>query len=96
MSLYVHLHVVIPANENYTLALYAKDHLRYYNRDDCIEARWFLNELSNRRGTNPGPKGGLSLWGIIGNATHPEVFVGVLKPFWERVLRGNLTTATIS
>jgi len=54
--------------------------------DGIREAVWFLADLSKRTGSNPGPKGGLSLWGMVGNYTDAEAFVNVLRPFWADLL----------
>lgn len=41
-----------------------------------------------RTGPNPGPKGGLSLWGMIGANTDVGAFCEGLKPFWAALLAG--------
>lgn len=50
------------------------------------EASWFLCDLAKRIGNNPGPKGGLSTWGIVGNYTDVDDFVDSLKEFWFTLL----------
>lgn len=54
------------------------------------EAAWFLCDLAKRTGNNPGLKGGLSMWGIVGNHTMPEDFVDDLKGFWFDLLTGKI------
>jgi hypothetical protein len=90
MGSYVHIHVCFACDNNDAVAELAKKHLLmdefkvYENR----EASWFLKSLSERSGNNPGPKGGLSLWGIIGNYTSGKRFCDVLIPFWTELLSG--------
>ena len=90
MGHYVHIHVCFACDNNDPVAKLAAQYLPSIASDDdgCREARWFLEELSRRTGSNPGPKGGLSLWGIIGNYTRTSDFVQVLRPFWTDLLRG--------
>ena len=83
----VHLHVCIPCDTNDGVAALAKKHLELIP-DEHREAKWFLEDLSNRTGNNPGPKGGLSLWGMVGNYTDEDEFVSVLTPFWIELLAG--------
>jgi hypothetical protein len=85
MGWYVHLHGCFSAGRNEGVAAIARRHLALPT-DDCPEARWFLDDLARRTGENPGPKGGLSLWGIIGNHTNAENFVESLRPFWIDLL----------
>ncbi len=85
MGYYVHLSVIFSCNENEPVAKIAKRHLEEV--EDCFEAQMFLKELSVRTGWNPGPKGGLSLWGITGNYTSPDHFVEKLHPFWLDLFR---------
>lgn len=89
MGYYVHIHVAFACDTNEGVAALAKKHLLTIG-DDCNEARWFLEALSGRTGNNPGPKGGLSLWGIIGNYSDGEKFVEVLKSFWTELLTGEI------
>lgn len=94
MSYYVHLHVAFNANGNDGIAALAKQHLAEMEKQakddtDCSindDAISFLQDMSKRTGPNPGPKGGLCLWGIVGNYVRPEDFVEVLKPFWLDLL----------
>ena len=86
MGFYVHLHVCFACDDNTQIAAIAKELLGTLDFSDSVEAQWYLQSLSERTGKNPGPKGGLSLWGIIGNHTSADSFVQVLKPFWEKVL----------
>jgi hypothetical protein len=84
MGWYVHLHVAFPCDKNDGVAALAREML---NREyEAVEAKWFLDALSGRTGENPGPKGGLSLWGIVGNYSNGELFCSSLMPFWDRLL----------
>lgn len=90
----VHLHVCIPVTENEPVARLAKKWLAALSEIKdinlgCREALWFLEDLAGRTGRNPGPKGGLSLWGIVGNYTDPEEFAEFLRPFWLELLSGS-------
>jgi hypothetical protein len=77
---YVHIHVAMAVDKNEPVAEIAKRHVD--GCGDCREAKWFLEDLATRSGHNPGPKGGLSLWGMVGNYTDGEAFVKALEPFW--------------
>lgn len=83
----VHIHVCFKCTNNEPIAALAQKHLSSMLSKDDREPKWFLEDLSKRTGTNPGPKGGLSLWGMVGNYTHVDKFVEVLRPFWEELLR---------
>ena len=85
MGYYVHLSVVFACNKNEGVAEVAKKHLPAIGENN-VEAQWFLEDLSKRTGPNLGPKGGLSLWGTVGNYTNADEFVNVLKPFWIALL----------
>jgi hypothetical protein len=91
MGWYVHIHVCFSANGNEAVAELARKHRPLIqDEDDGHRAvMWFLDDLSKRTGSNPGPKGGLSLWGMIGNYTKVDTFCEVLRPFWEDLLSGN-------
>jgi len=89
MGYYVHLHVVFACKHNDEIACLARRHLLDLSEDD-VEAKMFLESLASRCGYNPGPKGGLSLWGIVGNYTVGGDFVEVLGAFWEDLLRGDI------
>jgi hypothetical protein len=100
MGYYVHLSVVFACDKNEGVAALAAKHLAALPDEDANfkengtakyledlrEARWFLEDLSVRSGGNRGPKGGLSLWGIVGNYTTGVGFVDTLKPFWSELL----------
>ena len=90
MGWYVHLHVCFACDTNEGVAAAAKKHLPSIVDDGDGEraARWFLEALAERTGNNPGPKGGLSLWGIVGNYTQADRFCECLRPFWEELLSG--------
>lgn len=88
MGHYVHLHVAFHCTDNAPLAMLAKNCRKLINNEDCLEAIWFLNDLSERTGKNLGPKGGLCLWGIVGNGTYEMEFARLLEPFWKGVLEG--------
>ena len=87
----MHLHVCFACNRNDAIAVLAKKHLeRPFDKNNFgfQEAVWFLDDLSRRTGGNPGPKGGLSLWGIVGGSTDAKCFVQLLKPFFKDLLDG--------
>jgi hypothetical protein len=89
----VHIHVCFGCDENEPVAALGKEFIERIEwhrhsdtggiHDGAREARWFLEALAERTGGNPGPKGGLSLWGMVGNYTKADVFVDILLPFWE-------------
>jgi hypothetical protein len=91
MGYYVHLHVAFNCNENDDVAELARKHSRRLE-DASVpsECLWFLENLSARTGQNPGPKGGLSLWGIVGNKTDVNGFIDFLKDFWLDLLSGEV------
>lgn len=84
MGHYVHLNVCFACDTNDAVAALAKQHMP--PEDGNREARWFLQALAERTGDNPGPKGGLSTWGIVGNHTDEDEFVETLRPFWKALL----------
>ena len=90
MGLYVHIHVCFACDNNESVAQLAARHLPVVKARDGDDgdtaAGWFLKALSERTGGNPGPKGGLSLWGMVGNYTRGESFCDALKPFFEEML----------
>jgi len=50
-------------------------------------ARDYLRALAKRTGLNPGPKGGLSLWGMVVNGDNSaDDFVEELRSFWVDLL----------
>ena len=92
----VHLHVCFPCDKNDGVAEIAKRHIEtlrkiepksedYFTRNVGF-ALHFLEDLAARSGPNPGGKGGLSLWGIVGNHVDAEAFVETLVPFWFDIL----------
>ncbi len=83
----VHIHVCFECTDNDLIAPIAKRHLDLMGEDTSREARWYLQDLSERTGQNPGPKGGLSLWGMVGNNTPVDEFCRELVPFWRDLLR---------
>lgn len=85
MGSYVHIHVCFACDTNDAVAALAAKHLPFVG--ECMEAQWFLEDLSKRTGENLGSKGGLSLWGMVGKYTNGEEFVEVLKPFWKELLQ---------
>jgi hypothetical protein len=87
MGYYVHLNVCFACDENEGVAALAKQYQPLVV--DCQEAKWFLEDVGTRTGHNPGPKGGLLTWGIIGNYTNVEDFVHVLQDFWTALLQGD-------
>jgi len=80
----VHINVCFACGKNDAVAELAKKHMP--PEDGNREARWFLQSLAERTGFNPGPKGGLSTWGIVGNYTDEDEFVETLRPFWKALL----------
>ena len=90
----VHIHVCFSCVDNDPVAALAQKHLDLLPvgnldlGDSNREAHWFLESLSTRTGENHGTKGGLSLWGMIGNYVDGDDFVEVLKPFWSDLLSG--------
>ena len=90
MSYYVHLLVSFQCEKNEGVAELAQKHLPLIREADEQEAISFLEELRSRTGTNPGTKGGMSLWGMVGNRTDPEKFVESLRPFWDDLLRSQI------
>lgn len=88
MSWNVHLHIAFSAYENDPIAAVAKKHLALVEQNDDIvkEVKWFLKDASKRTGRNPGPKGGLFLWGKICNFLNAEAFIKGLSPFFLEIL----------
>jgi len=87
MGFYVHIQVSFACDENEGVAALAKKHLPTIG-NDAPDAVLFLEALASRTGRNAGPKGGLSLWGMIGNYTSGDDFVEALRPFWGDLLSG--------
>jgi hypothetical protein len=92
MGYYVHIHVCFACDTNEGVAALALKHKAMLSdsNDGAREAGWFLADLVKRTGHNPGPKGGLSTWGIVGNYTRGEAFVKTLMPFWLELLSGDI------
>ena len=93
MGFYCHLHVCFPCDENSGVSKVASKCLEDLNskgEEVCIHSKMFLEELASRVGANPGSKGGLSLWGIVGNYVNVRKFTNDLIPFWERLLSGEI------
>ena len=85
----VHLHVAFKCTTNDGVAALAQRHLTGLRLpEEAIEARLFLEALANRSGENLSMKGGLSLWGLVGNHTDVGEFCEVLVPFWHDLLSG--------
>jgi hypothetical protein len=86
----VHIHVCFSCDRNEPVAELARRHLEAVKARDGDDgdraAVWFLEDLAKRTGGNPGPKGGLSLWGMVGNYTNGASFCEALKPFFEEML----------
>ena len=85
MGFYVHLSVVMSCDKNEPVADIAKKYIGTI--ENCNEADWYLKDLSERTGHNDGPKGGLSLWGIVGNYTSADNFVESLEKFWIELFK---------
>ena len=80
---YILLSVCFPCDLNEPIAQIAQS----IPADElCDPAQQFLRELSTRTGKNPGGKGGLCQWGIVGSGFKPLVFVQELMPFWRALL----------
>lgn len=94
MALDVHLHVCFPCDNNdHVAALAARHHAALPIVTDHLAppyAREFLEDLMERRGPNPGPKGGLSLWGWVTNHGDGQRFVDALAAFWIDLLSGSI------
>lgn len=88
MAWNVHINVCFKCSENEPVAAIARKHIE--GMVECREARWFLESLAARTGHNPGPKGGLSMWGMVGNHTDGDDFVSELRPFWFELLASDL------
>jgi len=97
VSTYVHLHVCFACDNNENVAALARHHLTQLPDDDLaniqedrgswyFEAQQFLINLAGRTGPNPGPKGGLSLWGMVGMNSNVDAFCEGLRPFWTDLL----------
>ena len=87
MGWYTHLSVIMPCDDNDIVAKIAKESLPLLDKEfGSREADWYLEELSKRSGSNPGPKGGLSLWGMVSNHADGEAFCKTLIPFWDKVI----------
>lgn len=85
MGFYVHLSIIMPCDNNEPVAEIAKKYVDTI--EHCNEAEWYLEELSTRKGYNPGPKGGLSMWGIVGNYTSVDEFIDALEPFFLELFK---------
>jgi len=79
---YMELFKIEPVENNWPKYEYNQEYDKYYSK----EVGWFLSDLSKRTGHNWGPKGGLSMWGTVGNFTNPDDFIGCLKEFWFDLL----------
>ena len=89
MSYIVRLHVAFECDDNAPVAELAAKHLHLGVADGDADATYFLSYLATRTGTNPGPKGGLSLWGIRGNYSNGSRFCDILIPFWKELGSGD-------
>lgn len=95
LSTYVHIHVCFACDQNEGVALLASAYLKRLAEEDAnspenrwwlFDAKMFLSSLADRTGSNLGPKGGLSLWGMIGKNTEVGQFCEGLRPFWADLL----------
>ena len=84
MGHYVHINVCFACNRNEGVAALAKEHIP--PESGHREARWFLQSVAERTGHNPGPKGGLLTWGMVGNHTDEDEFIKATIPFWKALL----------
>lgn len=53
----------------------------------CREVLDYLRYLSKQSGPCHGAKGGLSFWGEVTNYGRPRLFVALLRPFFEDILK---------
>lgn len=94
MGYYVHIHVAFSCCNNDGVAALARRCAEPFKNvpldDGTRYAKWFLDDLAERQGENPGPKGGLSQWGMVGNYTRPDEFCDALRPFWAELLSGGI------
>lgn len=93
MAYDVHISVVFACDNNDGVAIHAKRHLENIKNilpTPEIQAQHFLESLASRTGPNPGPKGGVSTWGTVGNYTNAHSFVQILVPFWTDLLAGEM------
>jgi hypothetical protein len=89
MSVDVLLVVAFVCPDNDPVAVLAKQHLAALpppTEDGHGEARDFLEALAGRSGPTLGTKGGMSVWGTVGNYVRPDAFIAALAPFWEDLL----------
>jgi hypothetical protein len=86
MGYYVKLSVVFECHDHEALHPIVNACLTEVRTSGCKEAEWYLTQLLERKGLAPGPKGGMSTWGMVGNYTSGEHFVQALAPFWFLVL----------
>lgn len=87
MGFYVHIHVAFACDDFDPLAACARKHLAMGYVEADREAAAFLEDLAGRTGTaHRGPKGGLCLWGWVGNYASGERFAETLRPFWIELL----------
>ena len=94
MACYVHLHLAFACDNPEALGALADMHLQRMldgaGEVPCQEALWFLRHLASRPPLFVGPKGGLCLWGLVGNYTSGVAFVETLSPFWRDLLATDL------
>lgn len=57
------------------------------------EAYWFLEAVLDKKNYNCGPKGMLFTWGIVGNYTSAENFKDCLSPFFEEMLKEEISVS---
>ncbi len=88
MGFYVHVQVSFACDDNDGVAALAGKQRAADMEESCPEAAAFVRYLAIRSGRNIGPKGGVSVWGMIGNYTNVGKFVEVLEPFWKELLSG--------
>lgn len=85
MGFYVHIHVAFACDDFDYVSNIAKKFLETAKLDQFDE-KMFVNDMVSKSGEPKGPKGGLYLWGWIGNYTRVEEFCNNLKPLWKMLL----------
>lgn len=88
MAYDVHLSIIMRCDKNDEIAELAKKHVETFA--EWCEAKMYLEDISTRKGHNPGRKGGLSMWGIVGNYTCVDKFIEDLKPFFIEVYQNQV------
>jgi hypothetical protein len=86
MGYHVNLTVTFQWDEYETLHPLAMACLPDVRNKGVRQAEWFLSEVLARKGTLPGPKGGICTWGMVCNGLDAEGFLAALGPFWLGII----------